>query len=114
MEYSATSQSWNGSAYECYLCHRAFSKLGGLDQHLNSPVRQYFFSSHVLLRWYNTNLQAVDDQALNHCPTKTCGDFKTLGAILQHLESESCGVARFAAVQNTISGVIGHGKLLKF
>lgn len=112
MEYSATSQSWNGSGYEYYLCHGAFSKLDGLNQHLNSPVRKY--SSFIWSEMYNTNLHAVDEQALYHCPTKTCGDFKTLGAILQHLESESCGVTRFATVQNTISDVIGHGNLLKF
>ena len=39
--YEANSRSWNGCAYECYLCHREFTTLGGLNQHLNSQAREY-------------------------------------------------------------------------
>jgi hypothetical protein len=38
--YFATKRSWNGYGYECYLCHREFSRLSGLNQHLSSPVRK--------------------------------------------------------------------------
>lgn len=40
--YEATGSSWNGQAYECYLCDRSFNQVHGLNQHLNSPVRKYF------------------------------------------------------------------------
>ena len=38
--YEATSKAWNGYAWECYFCHRKFSSLAGLNQHLNSPTRE--------------------------------------------------------------------------
>ena len=38
-EYEATDRAWNGYAWECYFCHRDFTTKGGLDQHLNSPIR---------------------------------------------------------------------------
>lgn len=38
--YEATGQFWNGYAYECYFCHREFSQLQSLNQHLNSPARE--------------------------------------------------------------------------
>lgn len=40
VEYEATVHTWNGSGYECYLCHRVFQKIQSLDQHLKSPVRK--------------------------------------------------------------------------
>lgn len=39
-QYEASDRAWNGAAYECYLCHRAFNLLAGLNQHLNSPKRE--------------------------------------------------------------------------
>jgi hypothetical protein len=39
--YEATARTWNGRQFECYLCHRGFGSLQGLNQHLNSPVRKY-------------------------------------------------------------------------
>jgi len=42
-QYEATEKSWNGWAYECYLCHRTFSTLHGINQHLSSPVRKFCF-----------------------------------------------------------------------
>ncbi|KAL2177411.1 uncharacterized protein P884DRAFT_307338 [Thermothelomyces heterothallicus CBS 202.75] len=39
-QYEATSRSWNGYAYECYVCHREFIQLNSLNQHLNSPTRK--------------------------------------------------------------------------
>ncbi|KAJ1337210.1 GDNF-inducible zinc finger protein 1 [Microdochium nivale] len=91
-EYEATSQSWNGYGYECYLCHRSFNSLHGLNQHLNSPVHQ---------------------QALYHCPKQDCRkDFKSLAGLLNHLESETCGYMRFSSVQTQVQGMISRGRLL--
>lgn len=38
--YLADDKSWNGYDYECYLCHRAFRQLTGLNQHLASSIRE--------------------------------------------------------------------------
>lgn len=47
-KYEANNRSYNPSRgdYECYFCHRLFSSLHGLNQHLNSPTRK---SSPILL-----------------------------------------------------------------
>ncbi|KAM3503226.1 hypothetical protein MY11210_008798 [Beauveria gryllotalpidicola] len=91
--YEATERTWNGDGYECYLCHREFNSLHGLNQHLNSAAHQ---------------------QALYHCPNRNCHDFKTLAAIINHLESESCGITRFDAVQRGVSQMIERGRLIAF
>ncbi|KAM3453537.1 hypothetical protein MY5147_007306 [Beauveria neobassiana] len=91
--YEATEGSWNGDGYECYFCDREFNSLHSLNQHLNSAAHQ---------------------QALHHCPNRGCPDFKTLAAILNHLESETCGIARFDAVQRAVSKMITRGRLLVF
>lgn len=36
-QYRATSQAWNGRAWECYLCHAQKSSRDALEKHLNSP-----------------------------------------------------------------------------
>ncbi|KAI1093518.1 hypothetical protein F5B19DRAFT_124203 [Rostrohypoxylon terebratum] len=93
--YEATSSAWNGDAWECYLCHKCFNTINGLNNHLSSPFHQ---------------------RALYHCPNRNrCGrDFKTLAAVMNHLESESCGFSRFEAVQNTVSNVVSGDRLLTF
>ncbi|ATY65703.1 zinc finger protein, putative [Cordyceps militaris CM01] len=91
--YEASSATWNGVGYECYLCHRNFGSLQGLSQHLNSATHQ---------------------QSLYHCPNRNCRDFKTLAGIINHLESETCGIARFETVQKAVSQTIGSGRLLSF
>ncbi|KAF1734773.1 Zinc finger and BTB domain-containing protein 17 [Beauveria bassiana] len=91
--YEATEDSWNGDGYECYFCDREFNSLHSLNQHLNSAAHQ---------------------QALYHCPNRRCPDFKTLAAIINHLESETCGIARFNAVQRAVSKMITRGRLLVF
>lgn len=35
--YIAFEASFNGSGYECYLCHKLFRTLSGLNSYLNSP-----------------------------------------------------------------------------
>ncbi|KAI1401163.1 hypothetical protein F4819DRAFT_336613 [Hypoxylon fuscum] len=93
--YEATDQTWNGSAFECYFCHRTFSKLSGLNQHLTSPIHQ---------------------QALYHCPNRNaCGrEFKSIAAIMNHLESESCAFTRFENVQKSFSDLISADRRLTF
>ncbi|KAI8960749.1 hypothetical protein F5Y11DRAFT_252827 [Daldinia sp. FL1419] len=93
--YEATSQTWNGLAWECYFCHREFSNIGGLNQHLNSSAHQ---------------------QALYHCPNRNaCGrDFKSLAAVMNHLESESCSFTRFENVQAVATNLISGDKRLTF
>ncbi|EMR67222.1 putative zinc finger protein [Eutypa lata UCREL1] len=94
-KYEATGQAWNGSAWECYFCHRDFNTKTGLDQHLNSPIHQ---------------------QNLYHCPNRMdCGkDFKSLAGVMNHLESESCGFTRFEKVQTGFRGVVGGDRLIGF
>ncbi|OAR04580.1 hypothetical protein LLEC1_02190 [Akanthomyces lecanii] len=91
--YEASERTWNGDGYECYLCHRDFNSLRGLNQHINSAAHQ---------------------QALYHCPNRDCRDFKSLAGIINHLESETCGITRFGVVQRGVTNMIGGGRLLCF
>ena len=73
----ATERSWNGYAYECFLCHKDFRTLNALNQHLQSPAHQ---------------------ESKYRCPPAWDGcraQFKTLSALMQHVESGTCGVERF-------------------
>ncbi|KAF9260837.1 hypothetical protein L218DRAFT_871531 [Marasmius fiardii PR-910] len=91
-KFSATEKSWNGYAYECYICHSTYRTLPALNQHLASPrheAKVYF------------------------CPLSSCHvRFTTLSALCQHIESQRCGVAKFKAVQNALDGLVGGMKLL--
>lgn len=90
--YTASNASWNGNAWECYLCHRKFDRLAGLNQHLNSTAHK---------------------QNLYHCPQSTCrANFKTLASFLNHLESETCGYARFDHVQRQMEGLVSSTRRL--
>ncbi|KAI0834084.1 hypothetical protein F5Y06DRAFT_307153 [Hypoxylon sp. FL0890] len=93
--YEASRNAWNGFAYECYLCHNNFMSLTGLNQHLNSPRHQ---------------------QALYHCPNRlNCSrEFKTLAAVMSHLESEKCAYTRFENVQRTVSNLVSGDRRLTF
>ena len=85
MRYVATERSWNGSAYECVLCHRAYARLPDLNRHLAS---------------------AAHDEKLFRCPRASdgCGPrFGTVSALVQHVETGSCGVRRF---QRQLAGVM--------
>ncbi|OHE92503.1 hypothetical protein CORC01_12221 [Colletotrichum orchidophilum] len=94
--YTATERTYNYDigAYECYLCHRAFTTLPGLNQHLNSPIHQ---------------------QNLYHCPNHRCGrEFTTLAATINHLESESCDYMRFKAVQKNVEQIFDSRRMISF
>ena len=89
----SSTQAWNGSGYECYLCHRAFAAQRMLDQHLASPKHK---------------------EKIYHCPSRTCPkDFNSLAGLLNHLESESCRFMRFESVQKQVGAMIAGGKLLR-
>ncbi|KAL4942181.1 hypothetical protein BDV06DRAFT_167605 [Aspergillus oleicola] len=88
--YTATPLSWNGTGYECYLCHREFPKLAGLNQHLDS----------------NVHLQSV-----YYCPNKRCDKaYMSLGGLFDHLEKDSCSFIRFERMQKGIGAVFGSGR----
>ncbi|KAI1645263.1 uncharacterized protein F4817DRAFT_344209 [Daldinia loculata] len=94
-KYEATYESWNGCAFECYLCHRQFGLLSSLNQHLSSPTHQ---------------------QNLYHCPNRlSCGrEFVSLAALMNHLESESCGYTRFENVQRASRNIMDPNRLISF
>ncbi|KAK3292808.1 uncharacterized protein B0H64DRAFT_201676 [Chaetomium fimeti] len=92
--YTATAAAYNGYGYECFFCQREFGTLHGLNQHLNSPAHQ---------------------EVLYHCPNTRCGsEFKALAAVINHLESESCGAMRFETVQRQIGDIVSGNRLLQF
>ncbi|GJC86082.1 PR domain zinc finger protein 16 [Colletotrichum liriopes] len=94
--YTATERAHNATAnaYECYLCHRLFSTLQGLNSHLNSTVHK---------------------QVLYHCPNRRCGrEFKTLAGVINHLESESCDFMRFDSVQRKVERIVDPNRMIAF
>lgn len=91
--YSANEQAFNGTAYECYLCHRTFRSLGSLNSHLNSPAH---------------------DEDEFKCP-KCSRTYKLISGLIQHIESEVCGLARFQQVKDQMSDLTEQfSRLLKF
>ncbi|CCM05280.1 uncharacterized protein FIBRA_07492 [Fibroporia radiculosa] len=73
----ATERSFNGTKYECFLCHREYRTLAALNQHLGS---------------------AAHDDDIYRCPRgwQGCGtEFRTLSGLCQHVEAERCGIRRF-------------------
>ncbi|KAJ5259520.1 zinc finger protein [Penicillium angulare] len=75
-----TPASYNGYAWECYVCRREFNTPGALSQHVNSPVHA---------------------QKAYHCPNRALctKQFATLASLFNHLESETCNYMRFEEVQ---------------
>ncbi|KAK3388597.1 hypothetical protein B0T20DRAFT_98610 [Sordaria brevicollis] len=92
--YKATDRAWNGRAWACALCSRVCTTREGLDKHLNSPAHY---------------------SILYHCPNNNCpSEFKTLAAIINHLESESCRFMGFDAVQKKMGQVVTKGRMISF
>lgn len=66
--------------------------LTALKKHLESPRHQ---------------------QSLYHCMKRSCGkEFKTLAALINHLESESCKMMRFQRMQKSITAVVDPHKMI--
>ncbi|KAF8899325.1 hypothetical protein BD779DRAFT_76725 [Infundibulicybe gibba] len=84
--YSATNAAWNGSKYECYLCHNTYRALSSLNQHLASPRHQ---------------------DSIYVCPLNTCRSrYSTLSGLCQHIESERCGVLKFRPVRRVMDNLV--------
>jgi hypothetical protein len=81
----ATDLSWNGAAYECFLCNRTYKTLADLNKHLQSPRHQ---------------------DKIYRCPKSDCRtEFVTLSGLCQHVEGGSCGVRMFRQVRETMEGL---------
>jgi hypothetical protein len=96
VKYSATNRAFNGSYWECYVCHNEFTTVNALNAHLNSSVHK---------------------QKVYRCPnTKSkCGkQFVTLAGLFNHLESEACAFMRFEKVQRQVGNVLQGRKLIAF
>ena len=76
----ASDAAWNGRAFECYFCPRNFRSLQALNSHLKSPVHE---------------------QKMYKCP-KCAVRFTLFSGLVQHVESESCGISRFREVKDTM------------
>ncbi|KAH9486132.1 hypothetical protein JR316_0000196 [Psilocybe cubensis] len=85
--YIATERSWNGCGYECVLCHKVHHSLLSLNQHLASPKHK---------------------DKIYICRGPDCSmRFPALSGLVQHVESNKCGVARFKSVQNAMNSMLG-------
>ena len=81
----ATKRSWNGEAYECFLCNATYRTLAQLNQHLRSPAHE---------------------EKIYKCPKPDCGvEFVTLSGLCQHVEGGSCGVRMFRKVRATMESL---------
>ncbi|KIK69147.1 hypothetical protein GYMLUDRAFT_53628 [Collybiopsis luxurians FD-317 M1] len=90
--YVASERAFNGRAYECYLCHRAFNTLNSLNTHLSSPAH---------------------DSKEFRCP-KCRREFSQISGLVHHIESEACGIARFETIRNEMMNLTNNlQRLLK-
>ncbi|CAL1698640.1 unnamed protein product [Somion occarium] len=93
----ATDRSWNGDGFECFLCHKEFKKLSGLNMHLKGPAHE---------------------QDIYKCPPDWEGcraEFKTLSGLMQHVESGCCGVKRFKKrLRNAVDEMTSTMRMLTF
>ncbi|KAH9969338.1 hypothetical protein BJV74DRAFT_737164, partial [Russula compacta] len=81
----ATDRSWNGGAYECFLCNATFQTLARLNLHLQSPRHE---------------------DKIYRCPKSDCRtEFVTLSGLCQHVEGGSCGVNMFRRVQDVMESL---------
>lgn len=81
VRYYATGHAFDGTSWVCYLCQRGFNSITGLNSHLNSTFHR---------------------EKIYHCLNTRGGcdkEFVSLGALFNHLESESCGYIQFKDVQ---------------
>ncbi|TFK54252.1 hypothetical protein OE88DRAFT_1169310 [Heliocybe sulcata] len=81
---TATQAAWNGHHYQCYFCTKEFFTLIALNQHLNSPAHE--------AKIYNCP----------HCQV----EFRCFSGLVQHVESEVCGVMRFQRVKQIMAAVV--------
>jgi hypothetical protein len=99
LEVMATQEAWDASTedYVCPVaeCEQHFQKLGHLNQHLRSQKHR-------------------TDPSTFRCP-KCEKRFSVVSALVQHLESETCGLAGDSQVKQVYTGLHDMFKrLLKF
>ncbi|KAG0694094.1 hypothetical protein DFH29DRAFT_985352 [Suillus ampliporus] len=82
--YYVTERAFNGTAYECYLCHRTFRTLGALNSHINSPAHD------------------ADEFKCPKCKRK----YELVSGLMQHIESEGSGIARLQVVEDLTRGLV--------
>jgi hypothetical protein len=92
VKHFATAASWNGRAYECYLCPKECRTLFDLNQHLASPRHE----SKIYICF------------MGNCRER----FLTLSGLCQHIESEKCGALRSRVVQNALENIASGMKRL--
>ena len=81
----ATELSFNGTAFECFLCQSTFTTLARLNQHLQSPRHE---------------------DKIYRCPKIDCRtEFVTLSGLCQHVEGGSCGIRMFRQVRDVMDGL---------
>ncbi|PFH47511.1 hypothetical protein AMATHDRAFT_67591 [Amanita thiersii Skay4041] len=83
--YYSTAQSFNGKGFECCVCHKTFHSRQSLEAHLNSPVH---------------------DEDQFKCP-KCRMQFKLVSGLVQHIESEACGISSLMDVERRLSRLTG-------
>lgn len=92
IHYSANERSFNGTAYECYLCRSTFRTLASLNSHLNSAAHD------------------ADEFKCPKCKKKCT----LISGLIQHIESNSCGVAKFTQIADQTSALTAQfSRLLK-
>ncbi|CAA7264919.1 unnamed protein product [Cyclocybe aegerita] len=90
--YIATNAAWNGSMFECDLCHLKFISLHNLNRHLASP--RHAEKAYV-------------------CRGPTCGKrFKTFSGLVDHIGSNKCDVARFNDVKFAVDSYLGQIEIM--
>ncbi|KZT26764.1 hypothetical protein NEOLEDRAFT_1177345 [Neolentinus lepideus HHB14362 ss-1] len=79
----ATEAAWNGYCYEYYFCPCEFQTLAALNQHLNSPAHE------------------AKIYKCPHCQI----EFRCVSGLVQHVESEKCGVYKFPATKSVMDSI---------
>lgn len=89
-QYLATMASWNGSAFECFLCYKECKTLPSLNKHLRSPAHM---------------------EEIYKCPG--CSkQSTTLSGLCRHVESGSCGLNQSRTVQDAYNSMVGNMRRL--
>lgn len=78
---TATEESWNGSVYECGLCHRGYNKL----QFLNKHLLEYTHREQVYRCSYCSRTFHKPSSLVAHIESRSCGTPVTLQQQMRYL-----------------------------